>query len=164
MLFSFTAVGSATLLFLQSVAAAPKGLQASASVSASASASEPVNPDDLCYANDDMFYTGQIFSDVNGVVYNVSCNHDNTAPGLTYYDAGHEGFTNCFAQCDIEPGCIGFSYIGGDTGRCYLKTEKGNNFFSDGLVTGFMVGRRPDIVLVPVKASASASACASAHA
>jgi hypothetical protein len=39
-----------------------------------------------------------------------------------------ESFEGCVPLCDATPGCIGFSYVGGNNpGICYLKTTKGDN-------------------------------------
>ncbi|KAK8213211.1 hypothetical protein M8818_002509 [Zalaria obscura] len=110
----------------------------------------------FCYSGDKTYYTGQIFSDVHGVLYNVSCDATSTAVEVATYNVNHDGFDHCFSVCDLNPSCIGFTYTGDDAGRCLLKADRGTDAFAETSVTAYMVGPKPVMVLVPANARSNA--------
>ncbi|KAI5236520.1 hypothetical protein E4T42_09446 [Aureobasidium subglaciale] len=88
------------------------------SSSASASASAQAN---LCpQAN------GQIITDSNGNLYNVTCSADNSVGSYSNAQAS-TSYLDCMTACDAaaSSGCQGFSYVGGangvGSGTCWLK-------------------------------------------
>lgn len=61
------------------------------------------------------------YTDSNGVTYNLACGFDLTNVGdlaVAYV----ENYYGCFAACDAQTGCTGFSYR---SGTCFLKSLSG---------------------------------------
>ncbi|KAK3636418.1 hypothetical protein LTR56_014205 [Elasticomyces elasticus] len=67
----------------------------------------------------------------NGNVYGVHCRSDNSAPTFMTVPVSSGGFGMCFAACDAQKTCAGFTFIGedsnnGDSGACDLKSTTGS--------------------------------------
>ncbi|KAK3639348.1 hypothetical protein LTR56_012516 [Elasticomyces elasticus] len=67
----------------------------------------------------------------NGNVYGVHCRSDNSAPTFMTVPVSSGGFGMCFAACDAQKTCAGFTFIGedsnnGDSGVCDLKSTTGS--------------------------------------
>ncbi|KAK5121931.1 hypothetical protein LTR85_004503 [Meristemomyces frigidus] len=93
------------------------------------------------------------YVDSNGVNYVIHCSQDNSQgsygntypPSLrpTFVGVNSGGFAQCFAACDASSGCIGFTYSGGDSGNCYLKTAEGTySSAGSNIVSAFRLCKR----------------------
>ena len=69
---------------------------------------------------------GTVYKDANGVNYAIRCGQDNDVLSYTGIYIPSGGFAACFARCDADSACGGFSFVGGDSGTCYLRNREGN--------------------------------------
>lgn len=68
--------------------------------------------------------------------YQISCSTD--FPGGDLSNAPSSSFSGCAAQCDALPGCLGFSYVGGNNaGVCYFKSSQTGASANPGVSSGF---------------------------
>lgn len=76
--------------------------------------------------------------------YRISCNTD--FPGGDLSNAPSSSFAGCAAQCDRLAGCLGFSYVGGQSaGICYFKSSQTGGSPNPNVDSGF----RPSPVTPP---------------
>ncbi|KAK0949000.1 hypothetical protein LTR91_026807, partial [Friedmanniomyces endolithicus] len=89
--------------------------------SSSTSFSVPPAPTYACPANN-----GQTVTDLSTVQYSLGCGEDTT---MGAYGSSHvqNSFDECFALCDNFPGCMAFTYEGGNNGVgagvCFFKNQ-----------------------------------------
>ena len=61
----------------------------------------------------------------SGAAYSVHCGMDNSGADLIALPVSEGGFAACFPACAGYVGCVGFTFLGEDSGTCYLKTSEG---------------------------------------
>ncbi|KAK5000007.1 hypothetical protein LTR66_001049 [Elasticomyces elasticus] len=71
---------------------------------------------------------GTKYTDANGFTYSIHCGADNSVGSYAGRAVSTGGFSACFSICDADTAnkCIGFSYVGGNSGTCYLKNAEGS--------------------------------------
>ncbi|KAF1346712.1 hypothetical protein BDV97DRAFT_224746 [Delphinella strobiligena] len=62
-----------------------------------------------------------LYTDSNRNTYEIHCSQDNSYTSYDTVTIAAGGFSACFASCDNLTACAGFTYVGLDGGRCYLK-------------------------------------------
>lgn len=62
-----------------------------------------------------------IYTDVTHTSYEVHCAEDNSASSFNTVTIDEGGFSSCFSSCSNATACAGFTYVGLDSGSCYLK-------------------------------------------
>ncbi|KAK0306215.1 hypothetical protein LTR82_016513 [Friedmanniomyces endolithicus] len=121
--------GSASLITASSTGSA----SAFATVTTPASTTV-ATPAPACPAANDTMYT-----DSSEVQYNIRCNADNSYASSDTIQVSVGGYGECFSACSNSTACAGFTYVGLDTGSCYLKEqmpatnyapENGTNYIS----------------------------------
>lgn len=89
---------------------------------------------------------GIIFRDSSGIAYRIHCNADNTYSSVDTVSVGVGGYGECFSACSKTSICAGFTYMGLDSGKCYLKSQmprdkyvvkEGNNYISCAKMVSF---------------------------
>ncbi|KAH0290621.1 hypothetical protein KCU62_g3361, partial [Aureobasidium sp. EXF-3399] len=63
------------------------------------------------------------YIDPNRVKYSIRCNADNTYDSFNSTTVSTGGFGECFSACDDFAACAGFTFVGTDSGTCYLKSN-----------------------------------------
>ncbi|KAK0948997.1 hypothetical protein LTR91_026809, partial [Friedmanniomyces endolithicus] len=103
------------------VSSNPSMAATSTTSSSSTSFSVPPAPTYACPANN-----GQTVTDLSSVQYSLGCGEDTT---MGAYGSSHvqNSFDECFALCDNFPGCMAFTYEGGNngvgSGVCFFKNQ-----------------------------------------
>ncbi|KAK4960559.1 hypothetical protein LTR10_003455 [Elasticomyces elasticus] len=109
----------------------PSMSASSTTSSASTSFSVPPAPTFACPANN-----GQTVTDLSGVQYSIGCGEDTTI-GAYGSSRVQDSFNECFALCDNFPGCVAWTYTGGDNGVgagvCFFKNQPA--VFTNGTAT-----------------------------
>jgi len=105
--------GSASLITASSTGSA----SAFATVTTPASTTV-ATPAPACPAANDTMYT-----DSSEVQYNIRCNADNSYASSDTIQVSVGGYGECFSACSNSTACAGFTYVGLDTGSCYLKEQ-----------------------------------------
>ncbi|KAI4797424.1 hypothetical protein E4T45_11800 [Aureobasidium sp. EXF-8846] len=63
------------------------------------------------------------YIDSNKVQYAIRCNADNSYASFNSTSVSIGGFGKCFPACDKFTACAGFTFVGTDSGTCYLKSS-----------------------------------------
>ncbi|KAI4797615.1 hypothetical protein E4T45_11758 [Aureobasidium sp. EXF-8846] len=63
------------------------------------------------------------YVDDNKVQYAIRCNADNSYASFNSTSVSTGGFGKCFPACDNFTACAGFTFVGTDSGTCYLKSN-----------------------------------------
>lgn len=63
------------------------------------------------------------YIDPNKVQYSIRCNADNSYDSFNSTTVSTGGFGKCFPACDNFAACAGFTFVGLDSGTCYLKAN-----------------------------------------
>lgn len=63
------------------------------------------------------------YIDPNKVQYSIRCNVDNSYDSFNSTTVSTGGFGKCFPACDSFAACAGFTFVGSDSGTCYLKSN-----------------------------------------
>jgi len=63
------------------------------------------------------------YIDPNRVKYSIRCNADNSYDSFNSTTVSAGGFGKCFPACDNFAACAGFTFVGTDSGICYLKSN-----------------------------------------
>ncbi|CAD0090615.1 unnamed protein product, partial [Aureobasidium vineae] len=63
------------------------------------------------------------YIDPNKVQYSIRCNADNSYDSFNSTTVSTGGFGKCFSACDNFAACAGFTFVGTDSGICYLKSN-----------------------------------------
>ncbi|KAH0168719.1 hypothetical protein KCU86_g17607, partial [Aureobasidium melanogenum] len=63
------------------------------------------------------------YVDSNKVQYSIRCNADNSYDSFNSTSVSTGGFGKCFPACDNLAACAGFTFVGSDSGTCYLKSN-----------------------------------------
>ncbi|KAI4727677.1 hypothetical protein E4T49_04497 [Aureobasidium sp. EXF-10728] len=63
------------------------------------------------------------YVDPNKVQYSIRCNVDNSYNSFNSTAVSTGGFGKCFSACDNFAACAGFTFVGTDSGTCYLKSN-----------------------------------------
>ncbi|KAK4894792.1 hypothetical protein LTR28_002002, partial [Elasticomyces elasticus] len=81
---------------------------------------------------------GKTYTVASGAQYTVHCHSDNSARAYIAYQVASGGFNACFSACDASAGCDGYTYVGSDSGTCYLKSAEGTySVAGDNIVSAF---------------------------
>ncbi|EMC93143.1 hypothetical protein BAUCODRAFT_158899 [Baudoinia panamericana UAMH 10762] len=75
-------------------------------------------PAPACPAGNNTLYT-----DIDKIQYTVHCNADNSFQSNGNVTVGTGGYGECFSACSATSTCAGFTYVGLDSGDCYLKQQ-----------------------------------------
>ncbi|KAF2481129.1 hypothetical protein BDY17DRAFT_183160 [Neohortaea acidophila] len=62
-----------------------------------------------------------VFRDASQIEYTIHCGTDNTATSNGKVSIVTGGYGSCFSACSSTAGCAGFTFVGSDSGNCYLK-------------------------------------------
>lgn len=82
---------------------------------------------------------GTTYTDTFKIKYKIRCNADNAADSFNSVAVSTGGYDQCFSSCSKSDDCAGFTYVGRDSGDCYLKStmpnatyanKAGNNYIS----------------------------------
>ncbi|KAH0377561.1 hypothetical protein KCU92_g9168, partial [Aureobasidium melanogenum] len=91
---------------------------ASSSTSTTSTSSLPTATSLTCPAANMTTYV-----DPNKVQYSIRCNADNSYDSFNSTSVSTGGFGKCFPACDNLAACAGFTFVGSDSGTCYLKSD-----------------------------------------
>lgn len=69
------------------------------------------------------------YTDSFKIQYRIRCASDNTADSFENVSVGTGGYDQCFSACSQSEKCAGFSYVGLDSGTCYLKAQMPNGTY-----------------------------------
>ncbi|KAK0363557.1 hypothetical protein LTR91_020345 [Friedmanniomyces endolithicus] len=105
--------GSTTL-----VTASPTGGASAFATVTTPASSTVATPAPACPATNNTMYT-----DSSEVQYNIRCNADNSYASSDTIQVSVGGYGECFSACSNSTACAGFTYVGLDTGSCYLKEQ-----------------------------------------
>lgn len=133
------------------------------------SPSDTIKPVPSCPAGN-----GTNYNDSSNIAYNIRCNTDNTYSSDNTTSVGTGGYGECFSACSRANTCAGFTYVGHDSGNCYLKsqmpngtyvTKEGSNYVSCAKLdptaasgNSTVIGGKPDSSNTPKKAGIIAGA------
>ncbi|KXT13775.1 hypothetical protein AC579_6594 [Pseudocercospora musae] len=94
------------------------------------------------------------FTDDTGIVYLIKCSTTNSGSAFETVSVTSGGYGQCFSSCSYKTDCVGFSFVGNDSGLCYLRNAQSTQFDSTALVSTYVTAYKldPDAV-----ASSSAS-------
>jgi hypothetical protein len=67
----------------------------------------------------------QVFKDPSGISYLIFCSTDSSDSSFRTVPVYSGGYSSCFGACDSTQGCRGFTFVGEQTGNCYLKSKPG---------------------------------------
>ncbi|KAH0253482.1 hypothetical protein KCU91_g18460, partial [Aureobasidium melanogenum] len=70
------------------------------------------------------------YVDSNKVQYSIRCNADNSYDSFNSTSVSTGGFGKCFPACDNLAACVGFTFVGSDSGICYLKSDLPEDSYS----------------------------------
>ncbi|KAK5729630.1 hypothetical protein LTR17_011817 [Elasticomyces elasticus] len=140
------------------VSSMPSMSASSTTSSASTSFSVPPAPTFACPANN-----GQTVTDLSGVQYAIGCGED-TSIGAYGSSRVQDSFNECFALCDNFPGCVAWTYTGGDNGVgagvCFFKNQLA--VFTDGTAVQVAAIRMSPVQSAGASTSSQASSSSSA--
>ncbi|KAK5117650.1 hypothetical protein LTR62_005073 [Meristemomyces frigidus] len=120
---------SATSAFVTAASSANSTTQTASPSSITALATVPACP----AANNTLYI------DSTNIQYQIHCNADNSQASFNDNTVGTGGYGECFSACSTSTECAGFTYVGLDSGDCYLKSampsslfvqKAGNNYIS----------------------------------
>lgn len=69
------------------------------------------------------------YKDGFDIPYRIRCNSDNTSESFDSITVGTGGYDQCFSACSQSDKCAGFTYVGLDSGTCYLKAQMSNGTY-----------------------------------
>lgn len=69
------------------------------------------------------------YKDSFQIPYRIRCNSDNTFNSFDSIAVGTGGYDQCFSSCSQSEKCAGFTYVGSDSGNCYLKAQMPNTTY-----------------------------------
>lgn len=72
-----------------------------------------------------------VYVDFNNVSYDIHCSADNNYTSFDTVTIASGGFATCFGACDNATACEGFTYVGNDSGSCYLKESMPESDYSN---------------------------------
>jgi hypothetical protein len=136
------------------------GVVSSTTVSSSATASSSSSASLCPQAN------GQIITDSNGNLYNVTCSADNEIGSYTNAQAS-TSYLDCMTACDAaaSSGCQGFTYVGGaqgsGSGTCWLKQSMGASLPRDSTIISAVKVANSNVVSGSSSSSSVSSSTAS---
>ncbi|KAK3630809.1 hypothetical protein LTR56_017226 [Elasticomyces elasticus] len=140
------------------VSSMPSMSASSTTSSASTSFSVPPAPTFACPANN-----GQTVTDLSGVQYSIGCGEDTTI-GAYGSSRVQDSFNECFALCDNFPGCVAWTYTGGDNGVgagvCFFKNQPA--VFTSGTAAQVAAIRMSPVQSAGASTSSQASSSSSA--
>ena len=64
-----------------------------------------------------------VYTDSAKIDYRIFCAEDNSYESLSPVQVTRGGYSECFSSCSVDTGCAGFTYVGLDSGDCYLKRQ-----------------------------------------
>jgi hypothetical protein len=91
------------------------GTSSPASISTTSSAIPPSNTPQC----------DQVFKDPSGISYLIFCSTDSSEGAFRTVPVYSGGYGSCFGACDSTQGCGGFTFVGEQSGNCYLKSRPG---------------------------------------
>ncbi|THY00645.1 hypothetical protein D6D03_06371 [Aureobasidium pullulans] len=90
------------------------------------------------------------YIDSNKVQYSIRCNTDNSYASFNSTSVSTGGFSKCFPACDNFTACVGFTFVGTDSGECFLKSDLPDDGYSStagsNYVTVALLDRNAQIV------------------
>lgn len=69
------------------------------------------------------------YTDSFKIQYRIRCASDNTVDSFENVSVGTGGYDQCFSACSQSEKCAGFTYVGLDSGTCYLKSQMPNGTY-----------------------------------
>lgn len=72
---------------------------------------------------------GKTYQDGFKISYRIRCNSDNAFDSFDSIVVGTGGYDQCFSSCSQSEKCAGFTYVGEDSGNCYLKAQMPNGTY-----------------------------------
>ncbi|KAK3675422.1 hypothetical protein LTR78_004505 [Recurvomyces mirabilis] len=70
-----------------------------------------------------------LYTDNSKIQYQIHCNADNSRSSDNNITVGTGGYAQCFSACSVSTTCAGFTYVGLDSGNCFLKPAMPNNAY-----------------------------------
>ncbi|KAF7196540.1 hypothetical protein HII31_02268 [Pseudocercospora fuligena] len=99
------------------------------------------------------------FTDDTGIVYLIKCSTTNSGSAFETVSVTSGGYGQCFSSCSYKTDCVGFSFVGNDSGLCYLRNVQSTQFDSTALVSTYVTAYKldPDAVASPSASPTEAS-------
>lgn len=99
------------------------------------------------------------FTDDLGIVYLIKCSTTNSGSAFETARVEAGGYGQCFSSCSQKADCVGFSFIGNDSGLCYLRNTQATDFDDTALVSTYVTAYKlnPDAVASPTPTGTASS-------
>ena len=72
---------------------------------------------------------GTHYTDNTKVEYVIYCGMENTYVSYNAIWVGVGAYSQCFSACSKTDACSGFTFVGSESGNCYLKSQMPNNSY-----------------------------------
>ena len=72
---------------------------------------------------------GTHYTDSSKIEYVILCNIGNPQKAFNTITVGTGGYSECFSSCSYTDTCAGFTFVGHDSGDCYLKNQLPNETY-----------------------------------
>ncbi|EMF16852.1 uncharacterized protein SEPMUDRAFT_145983 [Sphaerulina musiva SO2202] len=95
------------------------------------------------------------FTDSTGISYLIKCSTTNSASAYELIKVTTGGYGQCFASCSFRGDCVGFSFVGTDSGICYLRNVQSSNDDETALVSSYVTCYKVDPSAVATSSSTS---------
>ena len=105
---------------------------------------------------------GTTFTDSSNIAYKIYCDADNTYSSDNTVQVGTGGYGECFTACSYTTSCAGFTYVGLDSGSCYLKAQLPSDNFVAKNGSNYISCSKVNATAVASLSGASSSAISSA--
>ncbi|PPJ56205.1 hypothetical protein CBER1_09392 [Cercospora berteroae] len=84
------------------------------------------------------------FTDSAGIPYLIKCSTTNAGAAYELVKVDRGGYGQCFSSCSYRADCVGFSFVGNDSGICYLRNEQSSGEESTALVASYVTCYKVD--------------------
>ncbi|KAF2209728.1 hypothetical protein CERZMDRAFT_86697 [Cercospora zeae-maydis SCOH1-5] len=84
------------------------------------------------------------FTDSAGIPYLIKCSTTNSGAAYELIKVDRGGYGQCFSSCSYRADCVGFSFVGNDSGICYLRNVQSSGEESTALVASYVTCYKVD--------------------
>ncbi|KAM3418292.1 hypothetical protein BST61_g4292 [Cercospora zeina] len=84
------------------------------------------------------------FTDSAGIPYLIKCSTTNSGAAYELVKIDRGGYGQCFSSCSFRADCVGFSFVGNDSGICYLRNVQSSGEEGTALVASYVTCYKVD--------------------
>ncbi|KAI5369205.1 hypothetical protein Slin14017_G000840 [Septoria linicola] len=95
------------------------------------------------------------FTDSAGITYLIKCSTTNSGAVYELVKVDNGGYGQCFSSCSNRADCVGFNYVGTDSGICYLRNVQSSDNDNTALVGSYVTCYKVDPSATPTPESGS---------